>query len=173
MASSSGDTAGLLILIGLILQFVEVVVIFLLGLFLLSLTIFGGLFLVAGVFGLIWLVVVYVFAYSRVQDGQYEEAQVPTLVCGILTLLFGGIVSGILYIVAYLKLGDAVREEVDDLAADAAASTPPAGAAGFPLPAATVPRGDAPGSVSRFCAVCGTAVSPTARFCKNCGAAIQ
>lgn len=58
----------------------------------------------------LFLYLAYVFSYQRIRSGQYEAAQTPTLVLGILSL-FLGVIPGIFYLIGYVKLGDAVQEE--------------------------------------------------------------
>ncbi len=65
---------------------------------------------VVGGIALLFLYLAYEYAYRRIRAGEYEAAQAPTLLIGSLSL-FVGIVPGILYIVGYVKLGDAVREQ--------------------------------------------------------------
>lgn len=65
---------------------------------------------VVGGIALLFLYLAYEYSYRRIKAGEYEAAQTATLLIGILSL-FVGIVPGILYIVGYAKLGDAVREQ--------------------------------------------------------------
>lgn len=57
----------------------------------------------------LFLYFAYTLSYERIRRGDYQGAQAPTLVLGILSI-FLGVIPGILYLVAYVKLGDAVRE---------------------------------------------------------------
>ena len=147
--SQSGETASTLILIGLILQAIEVVVLFGIGLFLLIVPFFGGIVLGLAVIGIIWLILVYLFSYERTASGDYAGARTATLVFGILSLLTIGLISGILYIVAYAKLGDAE--------ADLSQAVPGWGMT--PLPSGT-----------KFCPTCGRPNAPSNGFCPWCGA---
>jgi hypothetical protein len=61
------------------------------------------------VLGAVFVYLAYDLSYRRILAGDYLGAQAPTLVFGILSLFFG-LVPGILYIVGYVKLADAVRE---------------------------------------------------------------
>lgn len=67
--------------------------------------IFGGIFLI----GLLWILLDYFLVYRRLSDGNVRGAETPSLVLGIIQLLFGGIITGILLIIAYLKIGDSLR----------------------------------------------------------------
>ncbi|MGI0068392.1 MAG: hypothetical protein ACREB9_08330, partial [Thermoplasmata archaeon] len=108
-SSPSGGTAKTLVLVGLILQLLEVLIVFALGA--VFLLVFIGVFLlIAGVFGLIWMLIVYLFSYQRIAEGRYEDAKTPTLGIAILSLITINLISGILYLIAYVKLGDAIRE---------------------------------------------------------------
>jgi len=107
----SGETARTLVLIGLVFQMVEVIVLLVIGLFLLLhpmvYPILGAVVLLLGILGIVWLALVYFFSYLPTGAGLYEEAEAPTLVFALLSLLTGGIVSGVCYLVAYVKLRDA------------------------------------------------------------------
>ncbi|HXQ95266.1 MAG TPA: hypothetical protein VN864_08910 [Thermoplasmata archaeon] len=59
---------------------------------------------------ILMLYVAYRYSYARARDGDFEGAKGPTLLLGIIGLIFGGIIPGILYIIAYIKLGDAENE---------------------------------------------------------------
>jgi len=69
--------------------------------------------LVAGIVGgvaILFLYFAYTLSYRRIQQGDYAGAQAPTLVIGILSI-FLGLIPGILYLVGYSKLSDAIREQ--------------------------------------------------------------
>ena len=66
---------------------------------------FSGFFLI----GLVWILLDYFLVYKRLESGNVREAETPALVLGILQLLFGGIIPGILLIIAYTKIGDSLR----------------------------------------------------------------
>ncbi|MGP8158233.1 MAG: hypothetical protein ACLPWO_01275 [Thermoplasmata archaeon] len=115
----SAGTAETLVLVALILQVIGAVIVIGLLVLLFGFTAYHFLRvawvvgLVAGVIGaiaLLFLGCAYQYSYVRIQRGQYQEAQAPTLVIGILSL-FLGLIPGILYLVGYVKLGDAVREQ--------------------------------------------------------------
>ena len=158
MSHKSGSTAQTLILIGLIFQFIEVAILAVLGFGLLGFAFAGALFLGLAFVGVLWLGLVYLFSYGPTREGDYEAARTPTLIFGILSLLTGSVIPAILYIIAYVKLG----EEETPL------SPPYYGPNPFPYgpPPGTPPTG------TRFCARCGTAGLPGAAFCRACGAAL-
>ena len=67
--------------------------------------VFGGIFLV----GLIWILLDYFLIYKRLSEGNVRGAETPSLVLGIIQLIFGGVITGILLIIAYVKIGDSIR----------------------------------------------------------------
>lgn len=110
------STARTLILIALVFQTLSTFV--LLAIFTLFLAIIflgpaAWIFFVAGgvVVGLavFMLYVGYAWSYRRTKTGDYRGARTPTLILGILGLLFGFIIVGVLYLIAYVKLGEAER----------------------------------------------------------------
>jgi hypothetical protein len=144
----SGETAKTLILIGLIFQAIEVAVVVGIGAVFLIVPFLGAIFLAVGVIGILWIVLVYVFSYQRTSEGDFDGARTPTLVFGILSLITVNLISGILYIIAYAKLGDAEGE-----------STPIYSTFGT----APAPTG------MKFCSSCGRANAFNAGFCASCG----
>jgi hypothetical protein len=118
--SPSGDTAGTLILIAFIFQCIASGVVFLVLFYIpfviiapvglaVSLTVLGILGVIGAV-AILMLYVAYAYSYRRTKDGNYEGARTPTLILGILGIFFGWIVTGVLYLIAFAKLGDAARE---------------------------------------------------------------
>lgn len=108
-----------------------------------------GLAVLLGAF----LYLAYALSYVRIRDGHLAEAQTATLVIGILSL-FAGVLPGVLYIIGYVKISDALREESSGLllGAPAVYGFPPP-----PGPTLTCPgcgRIYAVGSVA-FCPACG------------------
>jgi hypothetical protein len=128
---SDAETAKTLTLVALILQ----AVIFVLGLFILLfflvvfigttttsssggtvttvttsapvfLGAFGGVLAIIFSGGLLWLLLDYFLVYRKLAEERVKEAETPSLVLGILQLLFGGIIPGILLIIAYVKIKD-------------------------------------------------------------------
>ncbi len=67
--------------------------------------VFGGIFLI----GLLWILLDYFLIYKKLAEDKVEEAETPALVLGIIQLIFGGVITGILVIVAYVKIKDSVR----------------------------------------------------------------
>lgn len=183
MPGRSGDTAEVLILVGLILQVVTVLILFGLWAVLSSFPILGGVLLLLTFVGVIFVIFVYILSYARAREGEYESARTPTLVFGILSLISLGLISGILYIIAYVKLGDAADEEEttgeaawvlyggvrQDSAPRTFSSEPPPGAGYTAVPRPNPPS--PPGTV--YCTNCGQPMLPQARFCRNCGARVQ
>lgn len=133
----------------------------------------AGVWLVFGILSFIFLYLVYALCYRRTGDAAYEDAKTPTLVFGILSLIFAGVIPGILYIIAYVKLDDAVKEQQQATPAPGyVAGVPP----GSPTSSAPLTEGGSkgspaasPSSVSAFCSSCGRALAPDQRFCPGCG----
>lgn len=161
----SASTAKVLILIGLVLQAIEVAVLLLFSLVLVFVPVVGVLiFLPLAVLGIVWLILVYLYSYERVDRGDYAGARTPTLVFGILSLITLQIISGILYIVAFVVIGSAENELA--LMRGGYPGTPPAW--GPPTPAPFPPG--AGGAPTRYCPYCGRPNPAVGRFCQGCGA---
>jgi hypothetical protein len=114
----AAGTAETLVLVALILQVIGAALPIVAIAALVGLAIFnpfpyigGVIVLVAavGALALLFLYFAYEFSYQRIRRGEYGAAQAPTLVFGIISL-FLGVIPGILYLIAYVKLGDAVRD---------------------------------------------------------------
>ena len=119
LRAPSGSTAETMILVALILQIIGAVVLligitWLLGFSILNPYPYAWVAVSAavgvGVVAVVFLYFAYTLCFERTQRGEYQEAKDPTLVIGILSLIFG-ILPGIFYIIAFVKLGDAVREQ--------------------------------------------------------------
>ncbi len=160
--SRSGETAKTLILIGLILDLIGEAILLAVGALFLAVSVFGGLLLGVAAIGLLWVILVWVFSYARVREGDYQGARTPTLVFAILSLISFALIPGVLFIIAYAKLGDAISESVGTPPAWSVQPTPP-----IPTPVATATP---LASASRFCSHCGRANSATSGFCEGCGA---
>lgn len=147
----SGETAGTLILAGLILQAIGVAVVLGFSLVILIVPILGGIGLGFAFLGGLWIILVYTYSYQRTRAGEYEAARTPTLVFAILSLVTLALISGVLYLIAYVKLGDAAETR--------------------PLPAAwgSAPTPPSPMSYGKRCVLCGTTSPPDATFCSSCG----
>ena len=112
----SAGTAKTLVIIALIFQLIGAVIILP---FLLILPLFafaGGFGIILGValgvgllIGLFFLYAGYAWVYVRIRNGQYAGARTPALILGIIGLIFGGFITGILYLIAYVKIGDSMR----------------------------------------------------------------
>jgi hypothetical protein len=160
-SSASGDTAQTLILVGLILDVILEAILLLVGLFFLIVPLVGAIILGLALIGLLWVFLVYLFSYQRVREGDYEGARTPTLVFAILSLLSVALIPGILFLIAYVKLGDAIREEPNAAPAWGAPAAPAAPAS--PLPT----------TGSKFCEHCGRANPAAGIYCQGCGAPLR
>ena len=68
---------------------------------------FVGFLVAAGIFAVVFLLLTYFLVYKPLKHEQVERALTPALVLGIIALVFGGVIVGILLIVAYVKAKDA------------------------------------------------------------------
>lgn len=69
--------------------------------------VFGAIFLV----GILWIVLDYVLIYAPLGRGEVTRAEGPALALSIIQLVFGGIITGILLIIAWVKIKDSVRNQ--------------------------------------------------------------
>ncbi|MCI4324844.1 MAG: hypothetical protein L3K00_03030 [Thermoplasmata archaeon] len=117
----SQGTAETLILVGFIFQLIVSVLFIALGVFGLLLGSFflffgfvgAGLLALAGILifvPILMLYVAYHYCYQRVRDGDLAGARGPTLAMGIIGIFLGGLIVGILYIIAYVEIGSAENE---------------------------------------------------------------
>ncbi|MGA7861770.1 MAG: hypothetical protein WCB19_07935 [Thermoplasmata archaeon] len=116
----SGSTAKTLILVGLIFQLIfALLFLFVFGVVAivaatsvgLVFPVFDAVWIGFGALGFIFLILIWMFSYKPVSEGRYEQARTPTLIFAILSLITVNLIAGILYLIAYIKLGDAVREQ--------------------------------------------------------------
>lgn len=113
----SGESAKTMALIGFVFQCLASALVFFLGLsfpFLLFAgagdVVFAAIVLAIVVVTAFALYVGYAWVYERIRRGEFQRAREPTLVLGILGVIFGGVITGVFYLVAYGELGDAIRE---------------------------------------------------------------
>lgn len=168
-ARREGDAAATLTLVALVLYGVFGALFLLIGALVAALAgaLASGVFLFLGIFPLAFLVLAHQLVYARLKEGRYAEAATPCLVLGIVSLFVGGVISGILLLVAYAKakaagtmvrLAARIREE---LAAPALA--PPS------IPAQPAAPSEAAPPALPTCGSCGWQAGPRDRFCTNCG----
>ena len=62
--------------------------------------------------GLVWILLDYFLVYKKLLLEKIREAEMPSLVLGIVQLIFGGVISGILLIIAYVKIRDSLERSV-------------------------------------------------------------
>lgn len=67
--------------------------------------VFSGFF----IFGLVWILLDYFLVYKKLERELVRDAETPSLVLGILQLIFGGVIPGILLIIAYVKIRDSIE----------------------------------------------------------------
>jgi hypothetical protein len=156
----SGGTAKSLVLVGLILDLIFEVVLLGVGLLFLIVPFLGALLLGFALIGFVWIALIWVYSYDRIRNGDYEGARTPTLVFAILSLITFSLIPGILFLIAYVKLGDAMRESGPVAPAWGAPAAPPP-----PIPSAASGL-----AAPRFCSHCGRANPGAGAFCQGCGA---
>jgi hypothetical protein len=155
---------------------------------------FGGCFGVySGALGylLIWPIIIFIWGVfdiiiyvkmksleALVNNRQYEQAKSQTLIWTILGFILGGIIIGILLLIAYIKfdpLINAARAQggQGQWAQPGQMQMPPPGQAawGQPQPA-TWGQPTSPPAAGKTCAACGTPNAAGAQFCAKCGAAL-
>lgn len=60
--------------------------------------------------GVVWIILDYFLVYANLSNEErFPRAKTPALVLGIVQLLVGGLIPGILLIIAYVKIGDSLR----------------------------------------------------------------
>ncbi|MDA8054894.1 MAG: hypothetical protein M0Z77_04495 [Thermoplasmatales archaeon] len=72
------------------------------------LVIISLVFSVALLMGILWIALDYFLVYKRLATEMVQEAKTPSIVLGIIQLIFGGLVPGILLIIAYVKIRDSL-----------------------------------------------------------------
>lgn len=120
MLDSDASSAKSLVLATLILE----LVFFAIGVVVLSLaiagTVFAGVdlntigivtavFLVFFAIGLMWLLLDYYLIYRPLAEERVRSAETPSIVLGIVQLIFAGVIPGILLIIAYVKIRDSIN----------------------------------------------------------------
>lgn len=59
----------------------------------------------------LWFWLTYLAVYLKMKDGLPEKAEKPSLLLGILQLLFGGLLSGVLLLISWVKIRDYLRDQ--------------------------------------------------------------
>ena len=59
--------------------------------------------------GVLWITLDYFLIYKRISEGKVAQAETPALLLGIMQIIAGGVVPGILVIIAYIKIRDSLR----------------------------------------------------------------
>ncbi len=70
--------------------------------------IFSIFFSIAFLIGLVWILLDYFLIYKKLAEDKVREAETPAIVLGIIQLIFGGLIPGILLIIAYIKIRDSL-----------------------------------------------------------------
>ena len=66
------------------------------------------------VIGLVWILLDYFLVYKKLLLEKIREAEMPSLVLGIVQQIFGGVISGILLIIAYVKIRDSLERSLKE-----------------------------------------------------------
>ena len=115
---SDASTAKTLTLVAILLQLVFFVV----GIFVASfvllvaagvfgLSIFAFIFVIGFLVSVIWIALDYFLIYKNLESPvTVPRARTPAIVLGIVQLIVGGLIPGILLIIAYVKIGDSMRK---------------------------------------------------------------
>ncbi len=114
---------------------------------------------------------------AMVNARQYEQAKASTLIWMILGFILGGIILGILLLIAYLKfdpLINAARAQgaQGQWGQPGQMGAPPQQAQWGAPPPQTWGQPTAPPAMGKTCASCGTPNAAGAQFCAKCGAAL-
>lgn len=67
-----------------------------------------AVFMVFFAIGIMWLLLDYYLVYKPLAQERVYDAETPSIVLGILQLIFAGIIPGILLIIAYVKIRDSI-----------------------------------------------------------------
>ncbi|MDG6929444.1 MAG: hypothetical protein JRN29_05330 [Nitrososphaerota archaeon] len=59
--------------------------------------------------GILWILMDYLLVYRPLAESRVQSAESSSIVLGILQLIFGGLIPGILLIVAWVKIRDSLR----------------------------------------------------------------
>jgi hypothetical protein len=73
-------------------------------------TIVGLIFSIFFVIAIVWILLDYFLIYKKLADGKVQEAETPSLVLGLIQLILGGVITGILLILAYVKIRDSLQK---------------------------------------------------------------
>lgn len=80
----------------------------------------GSIFIIFAVFGsigLIWVFLDYFLVYSPISKGDIQRSETSALILSILQILFGGVIPGILLLVAWVKIKDSMKRQERNQAA--------------------------------------------------------
>lgn len=67
------------------------------------------IFSIAFSIGIIWILLDYLLIYKPLGEGRVAAAESPCLVLSIIQLVIGGVIAGILLIIAWTKIKDSLR----------------------------------------------------------------
>ena len=95
--------------IGVLILVVAIVATAISGVSLGTMGIVAIVFTILFAIGLMWLLLDYYMVYKPLAQERVADAETSSLVLGILQLIFGGIIPGILLIIAYAKIRDSLN----------------------------------------------------------------
>ncbi len=78
-----------------------------------TMSIFGlFLILILGAFlvSIMWILLDYFLIYKKLEQERVKETDTVSLILGILQLIFGGLIPGILLIIAHIKIRDSIEK---------------------------------------------------------------
>lgn len=112
---------------------------------------------------------------TMVNQRQYEAAKSKSLVWMIIGFILGGIIVGILVLIAYLKFDPLISWSRSQAGGAPAYAAPPMAAPMAPPPGTMGPPpaamgAPAPAAGQKFCSSCGSPNAAGAKFCAKCGA---
>ena len=66
----------------------------------------GTVLVLSGFLGVLWILLDWTLVYSPIKSGNHGSAVTPALVLGVVQLVFGGVVPGVLLLIAWIEIKD-------------------------------------------------------------------
>lgn len=104
MIDKEAESAKDLVIAAIIIQILFIAIYFI------FLLISGSIFAIALAlfFGILWVFLDYTLILQPIEENKIENAESPSLILGILQLIFGGIIPGILILLAHGKISSSI-----------------------------------------------------------------
>lgn len=118
----AGRTATLVILIGLVFEGLEALVLVTFSFYAIFFPYYGLYYLILAGFAVLWVILVYAFAYLPTSRGYYAQSRMFVLIIAILCLITLSLLPAILYFIGYAQIGTAIQQQAQ---AGGAPATPP------------------------------------------------